>query len=280
MIKQAFSYLLVTLLLTTSCKTSDRANQPDSATLADDSACTKPASVTYAPKTSDTSDLVPDTTVSLGVGDYLNIEVKPEDFKNLVGMSCNKDGTCQSELIKPVKVGVGVPVGLVSKIKLTYEQSNTDKPGVCFRKTDAGATLSTPSCIGKILNVSLNIGVGIKRTTDHNANSVSYNAEPYCNANFSCNLPFLSASAKLDSEGLTFSSATGGSAGLGAGLVKVGASAAPKKSFTLPFPKWPDTIKKLKEYFTKKSSGAALTSGNVPDLTWDGLAITCPIPAT
>ncbi len=273
-----FFKILCLAIVTMSCKTTTSASQNQSSTDQGHFVCEKPIAVQFeAPPKETTPTAVKNAAVSLGVLDYFNIEVKPDDFKNLLSQSCNENGLCNAELVKPVKVNVNVPVTLLSKVKLTYEQANETKPGVCFKKAVVGTSIGTPICLGNIINASINLGVGIKKTDDLNTRSTTYNAEPYCNAKFSCNLPFFSASAKLDQNGITFSTDAGTKTGLGTNLIKVGASTSPSKSYTLPFPQWPEPVRKLKEYFAGKNQGAKLTAEPTPDIAWENLALTCAL---
>ena len=273
--KSLFSALFLAFLAI-GCKTTLSATQAT-----DGPACPKPAEVHYQPpkNPADAPTIIPKgTTVGVGLFDFVNIEVKPEDFSKLDSHDCKPDGTCRAVMTKPVKVNVNVPVDLFAKVAITYEQAKGDKEGVCLRKVSVGTKIGLPVCLGKILDFSINMGLGMSKSEDTTTQKITYDAKPYCNANFSCNLPFLSASAKLDQHGLTFGSAVSTNTVIPNALVKV--SPPPTKSYTIAFPKLPDPVAKLKEYFTShKSSGSALNLSSSPsvDIYWEDIAYDCNI---
>ena len=265
---------LVLSLLLLSCKTTHPGSTPEAAA----TACPMPAVVEYGQPTaaeSSTTSLIPaGAAVNVGFLDLINIEVTPDDFKNLDDNVCKSDGTCKATLTKPIKVDVNVPVSLIGKLSVGYQQAHGDAPGVCLRNAHVGAKI-TPICLGKILNFSINMGVEVSKKDDTLNHKVTYDAKPYCNANFSCSIPFLSASAKLDQNGLTFDSSASAQTGMTNMLVKV--SAPTTKSNTFSFAKIPESIRKLKEHYT--SSGANLlananSGAATSDIYWENFA-TC-----
>lgn len=283
---------LVLLLATAAgCKTvGPQSSQAEATTAtADAPACAKPPTVNFAPAPGDTvktdrANILPqDASVNLGLGNIVNISVNPSDFANLQSNECRSDGTCTAILNKPIKLGVNVPVGLMSKIAVNYEQAKGDQPGICLRKVQIGGSIGGPVCLGKILNFGVNVGMGVTQSKDSETNRAKFNAEPYLNANFNANLPFLSVGAKLDGNGLTFSSKASASTMATGGLYKVGAAMPVTHSYTLPFPKWPESLRTIKSYFASKGNGSAdgaaigLIDAAQPDIRWDDVAVTCPI---
>jgi len=268
---------LVLSLLLLSCKTTNQGSTPAGAAAA---ACPMPAVVAYSQPTAAAAEaskkpLIPaGAAINVGLLDLINIQVTPDDFKNLDDNVCKSDGTCKATLTKPIKVDVNVPVSLMGKLSVGYEQAHGDTPGVCLRNAHVGAKI-TPICLGKILNFSINMGVAVSKKDDTINHKVTYDAEPYCNANFSCSIPFLSASAQMDQNGLTFDSSASAQTGMPNMLVKV--SAPTTKSSTFAFAKLPDSIRRLKEYF--KPTGANLlananSNAAAPDIYWENFA-TC-----
>lgn len=269
-----------------SCKTPAPVSEPRALTASTTSSspnCAKPVEVEYkadATVGQKAAAIAKETTVGVGLFDLVNIEVKPDDFRSLDSHECKDDKTCTAVMTKPVRVNVNVPVSLLSKISVTYEQAKGDQEGICMRNVSVGTKISPPICLGSILNFSINMGLGITQTQDAMSKKTTYNAKPYCNANFSCALPFVSAQARLNEQGLTFDSTVAAEAGIPNTLVKV--STPPTQSYNIPLPKLPDPIKSLKSFFSQKkpaSAGAALVGAAATDIFWEDLANPCALGA-
>jgi len=254
------------------CKSTDHGSSPAADT---SNACPVPTVVHYSqPATADSSksSLLPGgAAINVGFSDLINVEVTPDDFKKLDDNVCKEDGTCVATLTKPIKVNVNVPISLFAKLAVGYQQAKGDQPGVCLRDVKIGAKIS-PICLGKILDFSINLGLGLSSKEDTVNHKTTYDAKPYCNANFSCSIPFLSANAKMDQHGLTFNSSVSAQSVVSNTLVKV--SAQPAKPQVLSFNRFPEALRKLKEYFTP--SGAHLLAGDqadagLPDIYWENL---------
>ena len=281
------SCLLLSLLLA-GCRTMAPAPETKSAiqsngTVADGGSCPKPVEVKYAAAPADQAGrgIPKDTTVGVSLFDFVNVEVRPDDFRKLDSHECKADGTCTATMTKPVKVNVNVPVTLMSKIAVTYEQAKGAEEGMCVRNLRVGTKISPPFCLGKILDFSINIGLGVTKTENSVNKKVTYDAKPYCNAHFNCNVPFLAANAQLNNEGLTFGSSVSANAAIPKGLVKV--SAPPTRSYHVPLPNMPESLKRLREYFSSHAAsngsgaGTALAGAtpSTPDIWWDDIAMAC-----
>jgi hypothetical protein len=82
----------------------------------------------------------------------------------------------------------------------------------------------------------------------------------------------------MDQKGVTFDSSVAAQGGIPNALIKV--SGAPTKSVSVPFSRLPESVKKLKEYFTPKDKGLNMTGetdAEAPstDLYWDDFAEQC-----
>ena len=186
--------------------------------------CRKPPTVTFAPAAHAPKPpaMVNGAKVDLGFFDLFHVELTPQDFSRLDSHECKSDGTCTAVLTKPVKVNVNVPVALDSKISLTYQQSQADDSDIALRKVSVG-TKFTPLGIGKILSFSVGLGASVTQKDNLATKKVTYNAAPYCNADFSCSLPFLAVGAHMDQHGVTFSNSVSAKTGVPDALVKVSA---------------------------------------------------------
>lgn len=266
-----FIRLSVVLGLLSACKTT----QDGSESLgAESPTCEKPTTVKYEEAKSKPS-VASGTGVSVGLFDLVNISVKPDDFRNLDAHDCKENGTCTSVLTKPVSVNVNVPVTLLSKVSVTYEQDKGDKEGVCLREVKVGTKVSPPLCIGNILDFSINMGVSLTQTHDANTKKTTYNAKPYCNAKFNCSIPFLEASAKVDQTGMTFGSTVSGPGVIPNVLVKV--DTPPQHVRNIGWPSLPAPLKRIKEYFAGKSAEGASLKSSEPDFYWEDLANPCAL---
>ena len=287
MILRRFQLLPLAIVLLVGCKTSQPAADSDTRGLF---SCKKPkvvefradpgSSASASSATPSTSSKLPSlggSKVELGFFDFLHVEVAPDDFKKLDSHTCNTDGTCTAVLTKPVKVNVNVPVSLMSKIAITYEQGKGEESDISLHKVSVGTKI-TPINLGRIMHLSIDMGASVSKKEDMGDEKVTYDAKPYCRANFSCSLPFLSVGAHMDQKGVTFDSSVAAQGGIPNALIKV--SGSPVKSVSVPFTRLPESIKKLKEYFTptEKSlnmTGDADSEALSTDLYWDDFADMC-----
>lgn len=264
-IRGVFALAAITLF---SCKTTSQDSSVKAWGLP---ACKKQDPVEYKDTTRSPNPLS-GTGVDLDFFDIVSIQVKPEDFSDLDSHECQENGICTAVLTKPVTVNANIPVTLLSKLALTYEQKKGAEEAVCLREVKVGASVSTPACIGKILKFSLNLGLGVVESQNKQDKTTTYDLKPYCNAKFNCNLPIFTAHAKADENGLTFGSAITGPKLARNAMVKVQAPPQKTDETSLPAP-----LKQLKEYFHNQKSKLGSDQTSEPDLFWEDLANPCGI---
>ena len=233
------------------------------------SSCKKQAPVEYQDAKS-TSNPLGGTGVDIDLFDIVSIQVKPEDFSSLDANECKANGTCTALLTKPVTVNANIPVTLFAKVALTYEQKKGPEENVCLREVKVGTSIATPSCIGKILKVSINMGLGVTQAQNDKDDRTTYDFQPYCNAKFNCSTPLVTAHAKADENGLTFGSALSGPQFARKMMVKVQAPPQKADATSLPGP-----LQKLKDYYHNRTTDLGTDKPSEPDLFWEDLANPC-----
>jgi len=267
-IKRSGLILLLGLnIALSSCRSvrSDVSTEESSQVKVGEEACVKPVRVSYGFSKKAISS-APDSDYLTQLYNQLEVELSFADIVAAKNKEC-KGGLCKARFIKPVKVKADLPIALNSRITVDYEQDNGEN-GICIRSLDVGSSVKN-YCIGKILNLSVEIGVkGIVKTDADNKKSYSCKISGGATADLSC--PLLRVKARMNETGIEFTPTLQLSDIKGWDMEKLPGD--PQKSYRISFKDIPDKIKSIKKYFSSKSPRETAEKA---DVEWERFANIC-----
>jgi len=250
-----------------SCRSvqSDVSTDQPSQVMAGEEACIKPVRVSYGFRKKATN-APPESDYLTQLYNQLEVELSFADIATAKTNDC-KSGVCKAQFIKPVKVKADLPIALNSRIVVDYEQDH-DENGTCVRSLDVGSSVKN-YCIGKILNLSVEIGIkGSVKTDRDNKKTYACKISGGATADLTC--PLLRVKARMNETGIEFTPTLQLSDIQGWDMAKLPGD--PQKSYRISYKDIPDRIKSVIKYFSSKSPKE---SDEKADVEWERFANIC-----
>ena len=200
------------------------------------------------------------SAVSVGHPDLpLHIEISPHDLLKATSVAC-LGNICETELIKPVKIKMDIPVNLMAQLKVTYEQSHNLKGNLISQEAKVDFKIK-PISFADVLSVEVDFVAGLEKGTSTAEKIVIKDVN--CTGTVSCSTPFFSVDARMDKHGIEFE-AHANSPDLHLGDFLKSSPNLPEFKASMKYSEVPEHLKTLLDHIAKMH----LPEGH-PDIRWD-----------